>query len=228
MSSRLSFLISAIQENDRMKTFGNISVAFIIGILPALAGCTTTSSDSKNTNVSINKGSFEAGDGKIGNDIKTILAQGGLDANNPASTAVASNADSTPKTLSTTATDLKTLVAQLDANSGLAPSVPAPSTTPQTPSSSAKATSSDKPQALALAEAPKQTKAGTQIVTTTQTTTFEPIGKPAVELIPVTPEPVGPTNVAAASEKPSPRPTSKPRRAVEDESSYKEPTVKRF
>ncbi|MCZ7861819.1 hypothetical protein O9X98_10545 [Agrobacterium salinitolerans] len=202
-----------------MKTFGNISLAIIIGCLPVLAGCETTSSDSKKNTVSINRGNFESpADAKIGNDIKTILAQGGLDTNNPASAPAVAKADDTPKTLSTTATDLQTLVAQLDA--GNAAAAQAPVTAAQAKAEPAKTT------ALALAEQPKQTKAQTQIITTTETTTFEPIGTPG-ELIPIVPEVAA--QVPETKPKPVPRASNKTRRVVaEAESTYKSPTVKRF
>ncbi|MCV9963601.1 hypothetical protein OIU34_17010 [Pararhizobium sp. BT-229] len=204
-----------------MKTFGNISLAIIIGCMPVLAGCETTSSDAKKNTVSINKGNFQSpADAKIGNDIKSILAQGGLDANNPAATPTAiAKADDTPKTLSTTATDLQTLVAQLAADNSAA----------QTPATVAQpAPSTGKTTALALAEQPKQTKAQTQIVTTTETTTFAPIGTPG-ELIPIVPAPEVAVQVPDAKPKPAPRATNKTRRVVaEAENSYKSPTVKRF
>lgn len=202
-----------------MKTFGNISLAIIIGCLPVLAGCETTSSDSKKNTVSINKGNFESpADAKIGNDIKTILAQGGLDTNNPASASAAVKADDTPKTLSTTATDLQTLVAQLDAGNAAASQTAVAAA--QTKADTGKTT------ALALAEQPKQTKAQTQIITTTETTTFEPIGTPG-ELIPIVPEVAA--QVPESKPKPVARASNKTRRVVvEAASSYKSPKVKRF
>lgn len=206
-----------------MKTFGNISLAIIIGCLPVLAGCETTSSDSKKNTVSINRGNFESqADAKIGNDIKTILAQGGLDANNPAATTAVAKADDTPKTLSTTATDLQTLVAQLDAGNAAAAQPPA--AVAQTTAQPAKTT------ALALAAQPKQTKAQTQIITTTETTRFEPIGTPG-ELIPIVPPPEVAVQVPESKPKPVVRAANKTRRVVaeaEAESSYKSPSVKRF
>ncbi|MDW9478907.1 hypothetical protein GOB57_09440 [Sinorhizobium meliloti] len=203
-----------------MKTFGNFSLAIIIGCLPLLTGCETTSSNTKKNTVSINKGSFESSaDAKLGNDIKSILAQGGLDTDNPAATAVA-KADDMPKTLSTTATDLKTLVAQLDAGNSAAAEIPV-AVAPSTPQSG-------KTTALALAEQPKQSKAQTQIVTTTQTTTFEPIGTPG-ELIPIVPAPEAAARVSPAKTKPPIRAGGKTRRVVATaDSSYKTPTVKRF
>jgi hypothetical protein len=210
-----------------MMRFGNISLALMIGIIPVVSGCTTTSSDSKKSTVSIKTGNFEqSGDAKIGNDIKSILAQGGLDASNPANTAVAAKSDDTPKVLSSTATDLKTLVAQLEAGNAAA------AATPAAPAAVAAATQpSSKTQALALAEQPKLTRAETQtqIVTTTQTTTFEPIGKPG-ELVPIMPAP----EIAHTPEvkpKPAQLPAAKTRRVVADAAdnkSYKQPTVKRF
>lgn len=206
-----------------MKTFGNISLAIIIGCMPVLAGCETTSSDAKKNTVSINKGNFESSaEAKIGNDIKSILAQGGLDANNPAATPTAvAKADDTPKTLSTTATDLQTLVAQLSADNSAAAA--------QTPATVAQvAPPTRKTTALALAEQPKQTKAQTQIVTTTETTTFAPIGTPG-ELIPIVPAPEVAVRMPEAKPKAAPRATNKTRRVVaESDSSYKSPTVKRF
>jgi hypothetical protein len=207
-----------------MMRFGNISLALIIGILPVVSGCTTTSSDSKKANVSIKTGNFEqSGDAKIGNDIKSILAQGGLDANNPANTTVAAKSDDTPKVLSSTATDLQTLVAQLEAGNA--------ATAPKPPAVAAATPQPEKTQALALAEQPKLTKAEsqTQIVTTTQTTTFEPIGKPG-DLVPIMPAPEI-SQVPDAKAKPAQRPAAKTRRVVTesaDNSSYKQPTVKRF
>ncbi|MCS4089664.1 hypothetical protein [Rhizobium sp. BK176] len=209
-----------------MMRFGNISLALIIGIIPVISGCTTTSSDSKKASVSIKTGNFEqTGDAKIGNDIKNILAQGGLDANNPANTPVAAKSDDTPKVLSSTATDLQTLVAQLEAGNAAAATAPKPTSVPSA------APQPVKTQALALAEQPKLTKAETQtqIVTTTQTTTFEPIGKPG-ELVPIMPAPEI-AQVPDVKAKPAQRPASKTRRVVTeaaDNSSYKQPTVKRF
>lgn len=202
-----------------MKTFGNISLAIIIGCLPVLAGCETTSSDYKKNTVSINRGNFESpADAKIGNDIKTILAQGGLDTSNPAAALGVAKADDTPKTLSTTATDLQTLVAQLDA--GNADAAQTPATVAQTKPEPGKTT------VLALAEQPKQTRAQTQIITTTETTTFEPIGTPG-ELIPIVPDVA--VQVPESKPKPAARAANKTRRVVaEAESSYKSPTVKRF
>jgi hypothetical protein len=205
-----------------MKTFGNIYLAIIIGCMPVLAGCETTSSDSKKNTVSINRGNFETqADAKIGNDIKTILAQGGLDANNPASTTAVAAADDTPKTLSTTATDLQSLVAQLDAGHTASAA--------QTPVATAQMTSQPgKTTALALAEEPKQTKAQNQIITTTATTTFAPIGTPG-ELIPIMPAPEVAVKAPESKPKPASRATNKTRRVVaQAENAYKSPTVKRF
>ncbi|MBY3433316.1 hypothetical protein HFN89_03940 [Rhizobium laguerreae] len=208
-----------------MKRFGNISLALIIGIIPVVSGCATTSSDSKKAAVSIKTGNFEqSSDAKIGNDIKTILAHGGLDTNNPASGPVASKPDDTPKTLSTTATDLQTLVAQLEAGNAAAATSKPPTVTAAAPSIS-------KTQALALAEQPRLTKAETQtrIVTSTQTTTFEPIGKPG-DLVPIMPAPEVAVQVPEVKPKAASRPAAKTRRIVADadNSSYKQPTVKRF
>jgi hypothetical protein len=208
-----------------MKTFGNISLAIIIGFMPLVAGCTTTSTDTKKSTVNIKRGNFESsGEAKIGNDIKDILAQGGLDTNNPAATQTAVvKADDTPKTLSTTATDLQTLVAQLSADStAAAVQTPAPVTN-TTPSTS-------KTSALALTEQPKLTRAQTQIVTTTETTTFAPIGTPG-ELVPIVPAPDIAAKTPEVKPKSSPRVanvSNKTRRVVEADSSYKSPTVKRF
>jgi hypothetical protein len=112
-------------------------------------------------------------------------------------------------------------VAQLEAGNAAAAA-----STPATPTAAA-----SKTQALALAEQPKLTKAETQtqIVTTTQTTTFEPIGKPG-ELVPIMPAPEI-AQVPDVKPKPPQRPASKTRRVVAesaDNSSYKLPTVKRF
>jgi hypothetical protein len=209
-----------------MMRFGNISLALIIGIIPVMSGCTTTSSDTKKASVSIKTGNFEqSGDAKIGNDIRSILAQGGLDANNPANTTVAAKADDTPKVLSSTATDLQTLVAQLEAGNAAAATAPKPTAV------ATAAPQAQKTQALALAEPPKLTKAETQtqIVTTTQTTTFEPIGKPG-DLVPIMPAP-DIAQVPDVKARPTARPAAKTRRVVTeaaDNSSYRQPTVKRF
>lgn len=212
-----------------MNAFGNISMALAACCTMLLAGCSTTSTEAKKSTVSINRGNFEApADASIGNDIKTILAQGGLDANNPAASVAVAKADDTPKTLSTTATDLQTLVAQLSADS----SASAVQTPVPTQSKTA-APTQPKTTALALAERPKTSKAQAQIVATTETTTFAPIGTPS-ELIPIMPSTdlavkqppsIGPAPTAKTASRPAP----KAARVVADTAgSYKTPTVKRF
>ena len=212
-----------------MKSFGSISFAIAVGVLPLLAGCATTTDGKKNT-VSVNKGSFETADAKLGNDIQSILAQGGLDTANPSSAPQPAAASDTPKTLSTTATDLKTLVAQLDASSGYtAPAQAVADPKPTTVTAQQTANAARTP-ALALAETPKTNKGQAQIETTTQTTTLAPIGTPG-DLVPIMPPPV----VETVREKPrtvvqrETKPSTKTRRVAEQAvSSYKKPTVNRF
>jgi hypothetical protein len=209
-----------------MKTFGNISLALFIGILPVVSGCTTISSKSSKTTVNINRGDFDSqGDGKIGNDIKSLLAQGGLDANNPGASTSVAKADDTPKTLSTTATDLKTLVSQLDTGSAPTPASTRTKTTQPV-------VTAPKSTALALAEQPKPTPAAAEIATTTENTTFAPIGTPG-ELVPIMPAPTIVTQPLATKPSPVLRATPKTRRVVTEaensnSSSYRAPTVKRF
>lgn len=203
-----------------MKSFGAFPFAVVIGAMTLLAGCATTSGDTTKNTVTIKKGSFETSDAGLGNDIKSILAQGGLDTKNPAGAVPSAVVDDTPKVLSTTATDLQTLVAQLDANSAISSATPALAT-PKT----AQTTS-----ALALAEKPKSTPAADQIETTITNTTFAPIGQPG-ELIPIVPPVVAETGKekpVAKSTKPKSRLPVQKQVSADTATTYKKPTVKRF
>nr|WP_250807812.1 hypothetical protein [Neorhizobium tomejilense] len=208
-----------------MKSFSRIALTLIIGSLPLLAGCTTTSDASKKNSVTIKKGNFESADAGLGNDIKSILAQGGLNTTDPGSTVQTAQAENGVKTLSTTATDLQSLVAQLDAGNNTAVA--------QTTTQAKSATTATAAQttALALAEQPKPNKAQTKIAETVQTTTYAPIGAPASELIPITMPVVETPNVtskAVASRDSKPAAKSKRLVTPQVETSYKKPTVKRF
>lgn len=207
-----------------MKSFGTISFALAASLLPLMAGCATTADTGKASSVSINKGSFETADSKLGNDIKSILAQGGLNTSDPAANPAPAGGDQI-KTLSTTATDLQTLVAQLDAKNATPPQSQSAQTAKTV--ATAQTVNAAKTPALALAEPPKTSAAEKQIEATTQTTTFASIGTPG-ELIPLAPA-VQPVVETAKAVKAVPTPVKKTRRVVEQaDSSYKKPTVKRF
>jgi hypothetical protein len=205
-----------------MKSFSRIALTLIVGSLPILAGCTTTSDAAKKKTVTIKKGNFESGEAGLGNDIQSILAQGGLNTSDPAAAPPSPATDNQIKTLSTTATDLQTLVAQLDAKG--ANQVDQPSSQAKAAPVTASTT------ALALAEQPKASGGQTQIAEAVQTTTFAPIGTPG-ELIPITMPTVEPVKeVPKAVVETRKRQTPKAARVVPPqlETSYKKPTVKRF
>jgi hypothetical protein len=203
-----------------MFNFSRISLAMLLVATPFVAGCTTTSGKTDKNNVTINKGAFQDAETAIGDDIQSLLAKGGVDpVTSGSQTMTAQN--SGPEILSTTATDLQTLVAQLDA----AP--PKASTNGQKSLTPAQTTATASTTALALAETPKPTPAQ-KIIENTQTTTFEPIGTPG-ELVPIMPpivEEIKPVQTATA---PTKRATNKTKRkAPEVATSYKKPSVKRF
>jgi hypothetical protein len=203
-----------------MRKSGKISVALLLGALPAIAGCTTDGTRGRLHTVTVNSGSYQTADTKIGNDIKSILSQGGVDiSNQTAPSAKPTVAQDRPKTLSTTATDLQTLVAQLDNQTGLpkqnletAP-INAATTLQPTPKADA--------SALALTEEPK-----TNVIENVQTSTFPTIGNPVGDLSTPVPYLTQP-EVKTVRHKA----TVKTKRRVaqqSDRSSYKAPTVERF
>jgi predicted component of type VI protein secretion system len=205
-----------------MRAFNTICCAVLIGVVPVLSGCQTTAPKKSEINVKV--GEYKAAQtSAVGNDIKNILAQGGLDTSNPGSSSVASATDPEIKTLSTNATSLETLVAQLDSKTPA--SLATETAAAQTPivhpnvakSPAARQPAEQKQTALALAEVPKPS-----VIENIETTVFQPINMP----------PIAAPQTAAVDlpvAKPAPRIKKKPR-VVETASTppRRKPAVERF
>lgn len=176
-------------------------------------------------------------DGKIGSDIKNLLAMGGMDVDKLA-TSSNSRPDGAPpvKVLSNSASDFKSLVAQLDVPAKTSESeTKAPTAPKQTPVSVAAVAptpaTSPAPEAAPTASVvPSNALALAEPKPTVSTTVFEPIN-------------VDPRSYNPDADKSAKQPTARvqPKFAENDhlkksarvsvakaETSYKTPTVKRF
>ena len=176
----------------------------IVIALPVLGGCSTTSEKTSLSNhITMNSGAYSSTDTKIGNDIKEILTHGGVDISQagPALAPVASS-PATPKVLSTTATNLETLVAQLSNSSEPLP------TLQTSPKSSNTALALASPQKSASDQTHK-----TEVV-------FESIQIPTPDTKPVKEKTVKPKQTSQK--------TSRVTHTAPAASTYKTPRVKRF